>query len=124
MVKARVQLTGPATWSGRGHHFRRGESKILTQPADILFFKHAGGFSVTMLEGATPRPPPPPDSTPELEVEESDDVDVSGYTRADLDLQTKASLIQLANQDLGISLDMSMKKSDMVDAILAATPSE
>jgi hypothetical protein len=129
MVKARVQLTGSATWSGHGYHFRKGESKIITRPSDVLFFKNAGGFSVTMLEGKAPRhvapptsePEPEPDSSPsvEVEVEESDGPATPELKRSDLEQQTKASLIQLAEElELDPPLDRSARKSDMIDRIL------
>jgi len=126
MVKARVQLTpnGPATWSGSGYKFKRGESQIITRPADVLMFQSAGGFKVTIMEGSTAPPPAPPaPPNPGVTITEEEGEPVTGdFTRADLEQQTKASLVQLAEEaGLDVNLDMSMKKSDMVEAILNAS---
>ena len=130
MVKARVQLSsnGPATWSGSGYKFKRGESQIITRPADVLMFQNAGGFKVTIMEGtATPPPDRPPAATarppnPDVTIVEEGEPVTGDFTRDDLEQQTKASLVQLAEEaGLDVNLDMSMKKSDMIEAILNAS---
>lgn len=70
MARASVKLTGCASWEGRARKFsRRGDTKILTDTADIAFFKSNGNFIVKDLadapkakakaKPAVPNPPPP-----------------------------------------------------------------
>lgn len=132
MAKASVTLQGSATWEGRGYRFEKSKRVIVTNDADILYFQQQGGFAVTMLEGTKPRPapkpappaveasgsPPAPPADPEDEGRASE----GAYTRADLEAMTKSALMELVDDDdaLDVKLDQSMKKPEMVDAILDA----
>lgn len=50
MAKARVELRGCMTHSGRGRTFRKGVPQIMTNPSDILYYQSQGDFSVVMLD--------------------------------------------------------------------------
>jgi len=58
---------------------------------------------------------------PETEDDESDSDDDDGYSKEDLEAFTKDELLELADEDFSdLELKSSMKKADMVDAILKA----
>ena len=50
MAKARVELRGCMTHSGRGRTFKKGVPQIMTNPSDILYYQGQGDFSVVMLD--------------------------------------------------------------------------
>lgn len=53
MAKARVTLldSGPVSYEVGPHKFAKGESRIITNPSDILYFQRQRDFGVEMLEG-------------------------------------------------------------------------
>jgi len=73
-ITARVQLRTGTTFDGRGHKFKKGQVKILSNAADITYFQNQPAFKVSILSKAPPvaattpekRSAPPRDSSPPL----------------------------------------------------------
>ena len=144
MAKARITLndTGPLTYSGNGYdNIQRGQAIITSKDEDIIHFSATPGFTIDMLEGERPKAssdgdeeespapkpkkgkkpttPPPSDDDDEEDDEEEDDGPVDGeLTEADLQKQNKGPLLELA-AERGVKADGSMKKDDIIAAILA-----
>jgi hypothetical protein len=68
VTKARVQLVGSATFSGRGDFWKRRENRIIDDPAWIQYFSAQPEFEVKILEQG----PEPIDRPEPLEVSERD----------------------------------------------------
>jgi hypothetical protein len=113
-MRARVELRGSLSHTGMGRTFKKGSPQIITNPAEIEYYKSLGGFTVTVLPDVKvkgkPTAPPPPDG---------DDDGESAYTEAELNGMTKAQLTEVA-EEYELELDDAMKKADMVAAILSA----
>jgi hypothetical protein len=57
MARASVKLMRGSSYNGRGYRFGKSETKIISDDADIAYFKGNSRFRVTMMEGApTPTP--------------------------------------------------------------------
>ena len=58
MARAKVELMGALTHSGRGRSFERGKPQILTGASEIAYYKAQSEFSVTILAEPVPVAPP------------------------------------------------------------------
>lgn len=110
MASARVELVRAVSHSHGGHTFRKGESKVLTTPGDIAYYKAQPEFSVRDLKDP-PKPKtkaaPKPAAAP------------IKHDRVSLEKLTKLVLISTAsNPPFNLGLDNEMKKGDMIDAML------
>lgn len=119
-MRARVELRGALTHIGQGRKFKKGSPQILTNPAEIAYYKQQGGFSVTMMAAektkakATEPTKPADDGGGDGGAEAS-------YTEQVLQGKTKAELSELAAETWELELDPdTMKKDDMVVAMLKA----
>jgi hypothetical protein len=86
-MRAKVELLGSETHTGRGRTIERGKPVILTNPSDIRYYQAQGGFSVTILEDASAKPaakpvkggkpakPAPPPVEEDSDDDDSDDDD-------------------------------------------------
>ena len=147
-IKARIQLRGCASHTGRGRKAERGKPFYTTNAADIAYYRAQGVYSVSVLESTedkpvvkpsvkpsarrapapapTPAPEPEPDEPDEGEDEGDDEGEDDGavdgsYTKSDLMATKKADLAQLAQDDFDLDLDPdNMTKAQMVAAILKA----
>jgi len=130
MARARVELRGCASHTGRGVRHEKGEPFYTTNAADIAYFKAQGVYSVSILEDDPPakrRPAPAPEPDPEpVDVEDEDedegnDLSDPSYTKSDLVAMKKKELAKLAADDFDVDLDPDkLKKSQMVAAIMKA----
>jgi hypothetical protein len=125
-AKARIKLVGAVTFGDRrGNHWKKGDTRIITDEGDILYFQNTPEFTVTMLTAVKPKPV---EKAPvDVEDEDEDEADPA-YTAADLKKQSKNGLVTLGAEEFALDLDMELKKQDMIDAILEAqeaqTPDE
>lgn len=144
-VRARVELVGCLSHGSRGRTFERGRPQILTNPAEIAYYKSQAEYRVTMLQApaeaapaakaskAKPKKQPPQESTGEDgdgEDDEGDDGDggegeesegEAVYTKTMLEQQNKAALAELAKADFELELNPdSMGKPKMIAAIMKA----
>jgi len=53
-ISARVQFRTGTTFDGRGHKFKQGQTKVLSNKADIAYFQNQPAFKVTILSKAPP----------------------------------------------------------------------
>lgn len=116
----RVTLTddGPLTHTGRGRKFERGQSVILSDDADILYYKGVRGFDVRALAGSK-SPKAGAKAGAKSAAPEDAPASSEELTREGLDKLTKSALLQLvADEGLDAKVDQSMRKADMIDAIL------
>jgi len=138
MAKARVNLEKCLTYEVRGRTFVKGQPQIIDNDADIQYFKAQPEFTVTMLrEVAKPAPKVAPKPVPapvvdedgeeelyeEEEPEEEYEAEVPGeiqHTAESLSTMTKLELVTLGQGSrFNLALDGSMKKSELIEAILA-----
>lgn len=132
MATAKITLNenGPMTYHGQGYSIQRGQAIVTSKDEDILHFSAEPGFTVDMVKGEKPKAAKAPveddedDDTGSTDDggdgEGADDSEATGeFTKADLDKQTKESLLQLATEK-GLKADATMKKSAIVATILAA----
>lgn len=141
MAKARVNLEKALTYEVRGRTFQKGRPQIITSESDIAYFKNQPEFTVTMLKEVAPKPPPTPvvvtpppapvvdeeDGEDELEEEVEEEVEDDGtpggltrYTAESLGAMTKLELVNLGQGPrFNLALEGSMKKAELVEAILA-----
>jgi hypothetical protein len=127
MATAKITLNenGPMTYHGQGYSIQRGQAIVTSKDEDILHFSAEPGFTVDMVKGEKPKAAVVvEEDEDEADADDSDDDDkdgevTDGFTKKDLDKQTKDELLQLASEN-GIKADASMKKGDIVATILAA----
>lgn len=92
-MRAKVELLGSESHTGRGRTIERGKPLILTNPSDIRYYQAQGGFSVTMLDQPLPggkgkpvpkpakgKAAPPPEDDEELDEDDSEESDDSEDT--------------------------------------------
>lgn len=147
MVKAAVRIVdhGPMSIEVLGIKFRKGITAYVTNESDIRQLQMDPTFHVEMVQGTMPpaliRTTPPPKPTDDADDDDLDDADDSDdldaddedkddpvelpqLTRDDLEAQNKSDLIALAESDFGLKLEPAKKKSELIDAILAAQSSK
>lgn len=121
MAKARVELIGSLTHTAKNRTFKKGEPQILTDGAEIEYYKGQPEFGVTELREVKPKaaaaPPPPPEEDDEEEVE---DAPVK-HTAESLSKMSKADLItEASGPPFNLALSPEMKKADMIAEMLQA----
>lgn len=114
-------MIGP---TGATYHFHRESGEADVHDIDADRFLQFDGFRRA---DAPPPPPPAPKADPSsLPSGDSDfDPDASpeerlATRRSELESATKAQLIELAAKELRLELDNSVKKADIVEAIIDA----
>jgi hypothetical protein len=133
-IRARVELIGSFTHSSKWRTFRKGNPRILTNPAEIQYYKNQPSFNVVLLDSKTKEKvvkevikkaklEPPQDEEEvggyeeEEEYEEEDDEE-SGYTEGMLKDFKKSQLRALAND---LELDIEGTKKELIARIIEAT---
>jgi hypothetical protein len=153
VTKARVQLMGSATFSGRGQFWKRRENRIIDDPAWIQYFRSQPEFEVKILEQG----PEPIDRPGPSEVSERDQGVGSGelpgrdvskiptpaelgqdakpnpvkkkprpykqYSVNQLRHETKSALVIIARVQYGLELDPTTPKELLVGKLLDAQKS-
>jgi len=143
MTRAKVELLDCASHTGLGRKLLKGQPQIITNPSEINYYKNQSGIKVTMLDEvvviAKPEIKVEPKVEPKIEIEEEKEVEnfedeeeaisqddynnsedeKSKYTRENLKGLKKEGLIEIASE-LGVFLDGSEKKKEMIDEILEA----
>lgn len=91
-TRAKVELMGSETHTGRGRTIERGKPVILTNPSDIRYYQSQGGFTVTVLEDAAAKPAgkpakgkPAKPAPPPVEDDSDDDSDSDDDAEDDSD---------------------------------------
>jgi len=118
VMRARVELKGSLTHEGNGRKFTKGQPKILTVPADIMYYKGQACFSVTVLDAKKPKvKEPEPDPSKDVDPEDNaDDGDgEEAYTAEDLEGHKKAELKEIAAE---MGLDVGGTKKELIDRIV------
>lgn len=114
MASAKVKLVKAESYSDRrGRNWKKGDQHIITDGADILYYRQQPEFTVTMLQAPKPKPPPEP-------VADDEGDDEGPLTEADFKKMSKAALIEHAADEHDLALDDSMKKPEMIQHILDA----
>jgi hypothetical protein len=134
-IRARVELIGSFTHSSKWRTFRKGNPQILTNPAEIQYYKNQPSFNVVLLDSKTKEKvvkevikkvklEPPQDEVEEAEgyeeeeEYEEDDDEESGYTEGMLKDFKKSQLRALAND---LELDIEGTKKELIARIIEAT---
>jgi hypothetical protein len=135
-IRARVELIGSFTHSSKWRTFRKGNPQILTNPAEIQYYKNQPSFNVVLLDSKTKEKvvkevikktklEPPQDEVEEgegyeeeEEYEEEEDDEESGYTEGMLKDFKKSQLRALAND---LELDIEGTKKELMARIIDAT---
>lgn len=108
MARARITLSGCLTYqTPKGNTWKRNESRIVTDPGDIAYFRNNTEFDVTDLPDAVPKPPPKSE-------------DPKAYTAATLGRMNKPELVTLAAERFTLEVDPDSRKDDIVVEILEA----
>lgn len=120
-MRARVELRGSLTHqapaSAGGRLMKRGSPVIMTDPAQIQYYRSQGGFSVSMLEAKKPAPAPAAPSEPA-----GGEGSEGGHTEAELKKMKKAQLVEIA-EGLGLETD-GATVAELIDGILEAQAGE
>jgi cell division ATPase FtsA len=136
-IRARVELIESFTHDSRWRKFRRGSPQIITNPAEIQYYKNQPGFSVVLLDPETKekvvkeviKKVKSKSQQDEVEKEEEgydeeeydeeeEDEEEAGYTEGMLKDFKKSQLRSLAND---LELDIEGTKKELIARIIDAT---
>lgn len=112
MASATVKLMSGSSFSGCGHRFKRGETKVITSASDIAYFKANSRFRVKIVKGVAP-PKTEPESKPPPAAEPEDNVDGGDGPLPWTKAMKKAELLDAAN-----SRDIAVTPEDRVADIV------
>ena len=136
MARAKIELLGSASHTGRGRKVIKGRPQFVTNPADIAYYESLPGFKVTMLgdtskpekkKPAEPKGDKPKQKTADdskgkeskPEAPKKKEKDKKTFTAAQLKGYKKPQLVKIADE-AGVFLEGTEKKIDMIRAILKA----
>ena len=122
MARAKVTLRKCESFTGvAGEAWRKNQTRVVTDPKKIAYYKAHNEFVVTDLKDATPKRAKPP-ATPATGGDDGGgDSSPEALTEATLSRMNKADLVDLGAEKFGLQLDEDeMKKDDLVAAILEA----
>ncbi|KKN30269.1 hypothetical protein LCGC14_0835840 [marine sediment metagenome] len=109
MARAKVTLRGARSFQSQsGDKWEKNQTRIITSDKAIRFYRVQSEFVVTMLADAAQPPPPPESEKP------------NAYTAAALGRTAKPDLQNLGAERFELTLEDSMRKDDMITAILEA----
>ena len=108
MARAKITLTGCISYTTpRGRVWRRRETRIISDAAEIAYYRNNNEFVITIIPDAEPKAPPKSE-------------DPKAYAASTLGRMSKPELTTLAAARFNTELEAGMRKEDMVAEILKA----